>query len=163
MAEEKAKEAAEIKAKEEAAKAAAEDGGDEADAEEPKEKGPEDQEDDNQENEENEEEQEEKEVIPDPPQTECKYVISMDTLGDAQQYDDQMVQWVDESITKLEETLMGIDIKEFMKQREHSTEITAKLVEYTETMKAEIDAKVQEIETENEANPEEIKNFKKKA
>jgi len=37
------------------------------------------------------------------------------------------------------------------------------MAEYTETLKAEIDAKIQEIETENEANPEEIKTFKKKS
>merc|ERR1719295_1120308 len=156
MAEEKAKEDAEKKAKEDA-----KDGNEE----EPKEEETEKEEDangDDNENE-NEEEQEEKEVIPDPPRTESKYVISMDTLGDAQLYDEAMVQWVDQSISKLEETLTGIDVKEFLKQRDHGTEMTAKIMEYTETLKAEIDAKIQEIETENEGNAEQIKEFKKKA
>ena len=102
-------------------------------------------------------------MIPDPPQRDCKYVVSMDTLGGAQLYDDVMIQWVDQSISKLEEALMSIDVKEFLKQREHGVEMTAKLAEYTETLKAEIDAKIQEMESENEANPEEIKEFKKKA
>jgi len=162
-AEEKAKAAAEMKAKEEAAKSAAEEnaGGDD---EEPKEETQaEDEEEDPKEEDGNEEEPEEKEVIPDPPQTNYQYVVSMDTLGDAQLYDEDMVQWVDHSISKLEEALMSIDIKEFLKQREHGTEMTAKLKEYTETVKAEIDAKVQEMETENESNPEEMKAFKKSA
>jgi len=166
-AEEKAKAEAEKKAKEEADKAAAEESAAGGDDQEPKEENDneaqpeaaaEDQEEDG-----NEEEPEEKEVIPDPPQTDCHYVVSMDTLGDEQLYDDDMVQWVDQSISKLETTLMSIDVKEFLKQRDHGTEMTTKLTEYTETMKAEIDAKVQEMETENESKPEEVKTFTKSA
>jgi len=163
-AEEKAKAEAEKKAKEEADKAAADESGGGGDEEKPKEN--EDAAEEEAENEEedgNEEDQEEKEAIPDPPQTDCQYVVSMDTLGDEQLYDEDMVQWVDQSISKLEDTLRSIDVKEFLKQREHGTEMTAKLAEYTESMKAEIDAKVQEMETENESNPEEIKAFKKSA
>jgi len=157
VAEQKAKEDQEQRAKEEAAAAAAAD-----EEEEPKEEDAAENEEDGGDEEEEAEEQKEEEIIPDPPRTISKFVVCLDTMGDDQQYDDDTVQWIDQSIGKLEGALMTIDVMEYLKQREHGTKMTAKLAEYSESLKAEIDAKTQEIEAEHEADPEPKKEFKKK-
>ena len=85
----------------------------------------------------------------------------MDTLGDEQLYDDKTVQWIDDNVGKLEQILMKIDVNQYLKQREFEENMKGKLAEYEEKTKGEIDAKLAEIETENEANAEQIKAFKK--
>jgi len=158
LAEEKAKEDAEklAKAKEAEAEAAGAE-----DAEKPKE----DEEADEPEKDEDEdnEEDEKQEVPPDPPQTAIRMVVSLDTLGDAQQYSDETVQWVDENVAKLEQILSAIDVAQFLKQRQFEVAFAAKLTEYTDTGKEAIDAKVAAIEAENAESAEELKEFKKAA
>jgi len=105
---------------------------------------------------------EQKEELPaDPPQTAIKYIVSMDTLGDQQIYDQNTVEWIDKNIGKFEQILMKIDVNEYLKQREFEQNIKTQLIEYEEKTKGEIDAKLAEIEKENESNAEQIKSFKK--
>merc|ERR1711997_260142 len=112
-------------------------------------------------NEDEEKEEKEQELPPDPPQTAVKYVISMDTLGDEQLYDEKIMKWIDQNIGKFEDVLMKIDVNEYLKQREFEQTLKVKLSEYEEKTKAEIDTKLEEIEKENESNAEQIKLFKK--
>merc|ERR1712130_524245 len=115
----------------------------------------------NEDDDDNADEKEEEELAPDPPQITKKYVISMDTLCDQQLYNQAIIQWIDENITKFEQILMKIDLSQYLKQREFEQNLKVKLSEYEEKTKGEIEAKITEIEKENEANAEEIKLFKK--
>jgi len=164
LAEEKAKEEAEKLAKAKEAEAAAEAAAAD-DAEKPKDDEEADDEADKADAEEDndDEEEEKQEVAPDPPQTTLRMVVSMDTLGDAQQYSDATVQWVDDNVAKLEEILTAIDVAQFLKQRQFEEAFAAKLTEYNETGKEAIDAKMGVIDAENAANGEELKEFKKAA
>merc|ERR1712019_244231 len=115
IAEQKEKEEAEKKAHQDAeAEANNDDTAKEDDAKNPKEEDTEEPEENNEEDEEKEAE----ELPPDPTQITTKYVISMDTLGDAQLYSKATVEWIDQNISKLEQALMRIDLNQYLKQRE---------------------------------------------
>merc|ERR1712190_277170 len=107
-----------------------------------------------------EEEKEAEELPPDPTQITTKYVISMDTLGDAQLYNKETIEWIDQNISKLEQSLMKIDLNQYLKQREFEENLKLKLDEYEQKTKDEMEAKLAEIEKENEENADEIKAFK---
>eukprot|EP01083_Nonionella_stella_P064841 169371_1 len=109
-----------------------------------------------------EDDEEANELPADPPQIAVQYVVSMDTLGGCALYDGNAVQFVDESIAKLEDSLMKIDVKQYLKQREFEENLKAKLMEYQEKIKGEIDTKWTEIEKENESNPEPITFYRKR-
>ena len=158
IAEQKEKAEAEKKAKEEADKNQKNEDNEEA----PKEDNAEaTKEEEKQENVDDEEEEKAKELAPDPPQIMVKYVITMDTLGDEQLYNQAIIEWIDENISKFEAVLMKIDLMQYLQQREFEENLKIKLSEYDEKTKGEIDAKIAEIEKENEESAEEIKSFKK--
>jgi hypothetical protein len=101
-----------------------------------------------------EDEKAEEVIFEEPKQNPLKFIVSFDTLGTAHLYSAAKLDWIDRSITKLERVLETIDISEFQKQREFEKKFSELLNEYQSTILSENEAKIAEIDKQNEEKEE---------